>query len=312
VKPDTAVPATAPPSVTVTVATAPVTAPSSVTVAAASPLKTVAPEIGAKALLANAKKSQNKLEKYVEITDSDLDAPAPPPKKKGKDGARSAKDERKEKEKREKEKQKEKKEKKKERANKEKSKAKSSDVDMDDADDAKQTKGKQRQAAPTKREKQLEAELIKLRKLLTQRSDGSDDPDSSDPDPDSSATEGDEGSEDEEEDARPTKKGKEPPKKAKALTVERPSRKDPKVFSYYKAQGGDIRALAQNLKDGCARLVFLNWWPEEAHRAAIGEQAYAEAVEAFRSVINISSSDEELTSKQKAKQRRKGKSFTDV
>jgi hypothetical protein len=47
-------------------------------------------------------------------------------------------------------------------------------------------------------------------------------------------------------------------------------------------------------------------------RIAYGQESYDEAVKKFKSILVISSTDDEYTSAQKAKFRHKGKSFTDV
>jgi hypothetical protein len=70
--------------------------------------------------------------------------------------------------------------------------------------------------------------------------------------------------------------------------------------------------VASDLKTNFLRRIFVDWWPEESVRIAYGKESYDEAVKKFKSILVISSTDDEYTSAQKAKFRHKGKSFTDV
>jgi hypothetical protein len=262
------------------------TTPSLTIVAAASPLKKVSAESETKALLAKAEKLQKKMEsKYVEISDAELDEGEPTQHtKETKKGTENTKA-------------KEKKKMTHKRKEKKKTKAKStdSDIEMEGPDEIQEAKGKSRNKGPSKQE--LQAKIQKLTELLAKQMESDGSPANSGTD----VTGSRESSEDEDKDAKPTKKGKEPAKKRKKSALD-----DPELFTYYKSQDAASRELVLDLKERFTRRMFVNWWPEGDERVNLGEKAYKDALEAFKAVTVVSSSDELQTSEEKSKIRHKG------
>jgi hypothetical protein len=178
----------------------------------------------------------------------------------------------------------------------------STDIDMDDANDFEPTERKQHEAAPTKRELQLEAEIKKLRQLIKTNKATEESADfNADSNADSATTDDDDSSESEEQDAKSTKKGKAPAKKPRKP----PAKDNPELFSYYKTLGDDSHEMALNMKLGFTRQMFVNWWPEEPERQDFGKKAYSDALDMFRNVIILEDDDNAATNK-----KRKGELLT--